>query len=53
MSARRDVVLATPVTFVSPRSTYTTNVSTESGVFDTFVDRVDSLDTSAGQVDIP
>jgi hypothetical protein len=53
MSARRDVVLATPVPFVSPRSTYTTNVSKESGMFDTFIDRVDSLDTSAGQVDIP
>jgi hypothetical protein len=52
MSARGDVVFATPVTFVSPRSTYTTNVSKQSGMFDTFVDRVDRLDTSAGHVDI-
>jgi hypothetical protein len=52
MSAHGDVVFATPVTFVSPRSTYTTNVSKESGMFDTFADRVDRLDTSAGYVDI-
>jgi hypothetical protein len=53
MSARGDAVFATRVTFVSMRSTYTRNVSKKSGLFDTFVQRVDGIDRLAGRVDIP
>jgi hypothetical protein len=52
MSPGGDAVFATRVTFVSPRSTYTANVSKKSGVLDTFRDRVDPIDTFAERVDI-